>query len=378
MLPTDTDLRSHLNWHGRRILDDHVASVRNSQGEAVKNTRSPRVEPLKPITHEMPLRDWYFESACNSRMATPINRIVGESRTMMELRARITRYARTEATVLVTGETGTGKELIARLLHDLSPRRRAQFVTVNCAALPGPLAESELFGSTRGAYTGAVQRRSGLFSRANGGSLFLDEFGELAPEVQSKLLRALESGTYRPIGASREEHADVRIIAATNRDLETSVQQGTFRADLYYRINVLHIFAPPLRNHRGDIPQIVGVILADLLPARSRVRVTESAMIELLNAPWPGNVRELKNVLHRSLVMSGGGVIEHLEDDSQSRERGGLTGRSQTTTTGGLVGALRRNKGRLVAVAHELDVSVRTVQRRMKESGLRLRDFQGS
>jgi transcriptional regulator with PAS, ATPase and Fis domain len=206
---------------------------------------------------------------------------------MTDLRARITRYAETEETVLISGETGTGKELIARLLHDLSPRRKALFIAVNCAAIPGPLAESELFGSTRGAYTGAVQCRSGLLSRASGGTLLLDEFGELAPEVQSKLLRVLELGAYRPVGANREERADIRIIAATNRDLERSVLQGEFRADLYYRINVLQIVAPPLRKHCGDIPQITGEILGELLPEGSTVRIAESVMAELLNAPGP-------------------------------------------------------------------------------------------
>jgi transcriptional regulator with PAS, ATPase and Fis domain len=357
-------------------LDDRAATVLKCAGAETKNALPSRYESIRPLSHQTLIGDWYFESNRNSRKTAPTIRLLGESRVMMGLRARVTRYAETEETVLISGETGTGKELIARLLHDLSPRRKAPFVAVNCAAIPGPLAESELFGSTRGAYTGAVQCRSGLLSRASGGTLLLDEFGELAPEVQSKLLRTLELGTYRPVGANREEHADVRIVAATNRDLEKSVLQGEFRADLYYRINVLQIVAPPLRKHRGDIPQIAGEILGDLLPEGCKVRVTESVMAELLRAPWPGNVRELKNVLRRSLVMSGGGgVIENLESDPHSRERNLLATRVQCATSGRLIGALTRNKGHLEAVAQELDVSVRTVQRRMKASGLRLRDF---
>jgi transcriptional regulator with PAS, ATPase and Fis domain len=356
-------------------LDDQVAPAhRNAEAEA-RNALPSHYESIRPLSRQTLIGDWYFESNCNLRKTAPINRLVGKSRTMMGLRARITRYAETEETVLISGETGTGKELIARLLHDLSPRRKAPFVAINCAAIPGALAESELFGNTRGAYTGAVQCRRGLFSRANGGTLLLDEFGELAPEVQSKLLRALELGAYRPVGANREERANVRIVAATNRDLGSSVLRGEFRADLFYRINVLQIIAPPLRKHRGDIPQIAGEILGELLPEGSKVRVTESVMAELLHAPWPGNVRELKNVLRRSLVMSGRGVIERLEGDRHSSERSLLAARSQCATVGRLIGALTRNKGRLDAVAHELDVSVRTVQRRMKESGLRLRDF---
>jgi transcriptional regulator with PAS, ATPase and Fis domain len=356
-------------------LDDQSVPVfKNAGGEAKKALPS-RLESIQPLGRRTLIGDWHFEPNCNFQSTAPINRLVGESRAMMSLRARVIRYAETEETVLILGETGTGKELIARLLHDLGPRQKSPFVAVNCAAIPGALAESELFGSTRGAYTGAVQCRSGLLSRANGGTLFLDEFGELAPEVQSKLLRALESGAYRPVGSSREERADTRIIAATNRDLETSVLRGEFRADLYYRINVLQIVAPPLRKHRGDIPQIVGRILGELLSAGSKIRVTESAMAELLHAPWSGNVRELKNVLRRSLVMSSGGVIDRLECDLHSSERNLAAARSQCTPVGRLIDVLTRNRGHIEAVAHELNVSVRTVQRRIKESGLRLRDF---
>jgi transcriptional regulator with PAS, ATPase and Fis domain len=356
-------------------LDDQlVPAFINAEVEA-KKTLPSRFESIQPLGRRTLIGDWHFESNCNFQSTAPINRLVGESRAMMSLRARVIRYAETEETVLIFGETGTGKELIARLLHDLSPRRKSPFVAVNCAAIPGALAESELFGSTRGAYTGAVQCRSGLLSRANGGTLFLDEFGELAAEVQSKLLRALELGAYRPVGSNREERADARIIAATNRDLETSVHRGEFRADLYYRINVLQIVAPPLRKHRGDIPQIAGEILGELLPAGSKIRVTESVMAELLHAPWSGNVRELKNVLRRSLVMSSGGVIDRLECDLHSREQNLAAARSQCALVGRLIDVLTRNKGHLEAVAHELNVSVRTVQRRIKESGLRLRDF---
>jgi len=298
---------------------------------------------------------------------------------MMGLRARVTQYAKTEETVLILGETGTGKELIARLLHDLSLRQKAPFIAVNCAAIPESLTESEFFGSVRGAFTGAVQCRNGLLSRASGGTLFLDEFGELATAVQSKLLRALELGTYRPVGASKEEKADVRIVAATNRDLEMSVQQGKFRADLYYRINVLQIVAPPLREHRGDIPQIVGEIMGELLLEGSKMRVTESVMAELIHGHWPGNVRELKNALRRSLVMSGErGVIEQLEGGAPPCGRNLAAVRNQCEPAGKMIDALVRNKGCLEAVAHELEVSIRTVQRRMKESGLRLKDFRGA
>jgi transcriptional regulator with PAS, ATPase and Fis domain len=377
MSPTNADSRSNRSRYWRRKLDDQTAQPLNNVGEKETNTLTDRFETLQPINCQSTSTDWLFNSNRSFRKTAPIYRIVGGSQMMVDLRTRITRYAETEETVLISGETGTGKELIAKLIHDLSRRCKSPFVAVNCAAIPGQLAESELFGSTRGAYTGAVQCRSGLLSRANGGTLFLDEFGELAPEVQSKLLRALELGVYRPVGANREEHTDARIVAATNRDLETSVLRGEFRADLYYRINVLQIVAPPLRMHPGDIPQIAGEILGELLSEGAKVRVTESAMTELLHAPWPGNVRELKNVLRRSLVMSSEGVIERLEGTPHPCGRNRAAAGSRYEPAGKLIDSLVRNKASLEAVARELDVSVRTVQRRMKESGLRLRDFRG-
>jgi len=357
-------------------LDDHVTRAPITGKANAKAVTPSSFGSDQDLNCQAYIGDWHFESTCKLEVKTLINRLVGNSRSMMGLRARIIRYAETEETVLISGETGTGKELIARLLHDLSPRRRAPFIAVNCATIPSSLAESELFGNTKGAYTGAFHCRTGLFSKASGGTLFLDEFGELAPEVQSKLLRSLELGLYRPVGANREERADVRIVAATNRDLQGSVGRGEFRADLYYRISVLQIQAPPLRMHPSDIPYIAGAILGGLLPEGANVRVTESVMTELLHAPWPGNVRELKNVLRRALVMSGAsGVIEQLDGDAQSCSNSLMSDRPQSQSAVNLISVLTRNKGHIEAVARELNVSVRTIQRRMKESGLRLRDF---
>jgi transcriptional regulator with PAS, ATPase and Fis domain len=356
-------------------MDDHSSPALRGASNGQQRTPLSAEKSLRPFITSDSLRDWHFETNSSSRKIASIDRLVGESRTMTDLRGRITRYARTEATVLISGETGTGKELIARILHDLSRRNTAPFVAINCAAIPGPLAESELFGSTKGAFTGAVECRKGLLSNANGGTLFLDEFGELIPEVQSKLLRVLELGVYRPVGANREERVDVRIIAATNRDLERLVLCGKFRADLYYRINVLQIIAPPLRKHRADIPHITGEILNEFLPKGTKIRITKHVMAELLQAPWPGNVRELRNVLHRSLLMSTENVIKHLECGPQNSDFGFPQTQSQSGDSEPLISALIRNRGRLEAVAHELNVSVRTVQRRMKVSGLQLRDF---
>jgi transcriptional regulator with PAS, ATPase and Fis domain len=356
-------------------LDDRTTLFPNRTEPEVKTTDSSSPEGAVRIKREQSPRDWFFESNCKSQKIAPLNRLVGESTAIAELRARISRYAKTEATVLISGETGTGKELIARILHDLSPRKDSPFVAINCAAIPGPLAESELFGSTKGAFTGAVHCRKGLLSRANNGTLFLDEFGELLPEVQSKLLRVLEFGAFCRVGGNLEERTDVRIVAATNRDLERSVLQGEFRADLFYRINVLPIAAPPLRDRRGDIPHLAGKILGDFLPDGSRLRITESVMTQLLQLPWPGNVRELKNVLHRSLVMSNGKVIDRLECDLANIKRNHANLTKSPDPVQRLINSLTQNKGRIEAVANEFNVSVRTIQRRMKESGLRLSDY---
>ena len=337
---------------------------------------APATQPAERESRGASSRDWVFESVCNSHNSKPIERLVGASSTMVELRSRITRYAKTEAPVLICGESGTGKELIAKIIHDVSSRNCGPFVAINCAAIPSQLAESELFGSAKGAFTGAIRGRAGLLSKANGGTLFLDEFGELAPEVQSKMLRVLDNGTYFPVGANKETCADFRIVTATNRDLERSVLQGEFRADLYHRVNVLQLTAPPLRKHTEDIPQIARAILGEFLPKNSNLKITEKVMSQLLEAPWHGNVRELRNVLRRSLVMSRGETLDRLECDHCLTMPSAPAAQNESPSTDCLRDSLMRNKGHLTAVAHELNVSVRTVQRRMKERGFKLRDFQ--
>jgi transcriptional regulator with GAF, ATPase, and Fis domain len=211
----------------------------------------------------------------------------------------------------VTGETGTGKELVARGLHQASPRAFRPLVAVNCASLTPSLCESELFGSTRGAFTGADRDRAGVVGEARGGTLFLDEIGELPLAVQPKLLRLLESGLYRSVGGGRERPADVRIIAATNRDLQEEVEEGAFRADLYYRINVLHIHLLPLRSRREDIPLLVESFLAREGAAHRSVEPT--ALEELMAWGWPGNARELAHVLARALVQRADGPLGNFE-----------------------------------------------------------------
>lgn len=218
----------------------------------------------------------------------------------------------TDATVLITGESGTGKELLAKALYENSPRRGKPFVTVNCAALPSQLAESELFGHRKGAFTGASSDGVGKMQAANGGTLFLDEIGELSLAVQAKLLRFLETGECQPVGQPMTQRVDVRVIAATNRDLSQAVKEGSFRSDLFYRLYVVPLELPPLRERAGDIPHLMQGLTEDLAAQYSLAspRYSKPTM-KLLNAyDWPGNVRELKNFCERMLILFSGRQIE--------------------------------------------------------------------
>jgi transcriptional regulator with GAF, ATPase, and Fis domain len=224
----------------------------------------------------------------------------------------VRQVAPTAATVLLTGETGTGKELVARAIHDRSPRRDRTLVKVNCGAIPAGLVESELFGHEKGAFTGALQRRIGRFELADRGTIFLDEVGELPPDAQVKLLRVLQEQEFERVGGGRPIRVDVRVIAATNRDLAVEVTEGRFRADLFYRLNVFPIRVPPLRERRGDVPLLVRHILAQLQRklARPLRGVTPESLARLERYPWPGNVRELQNVLERAAVLARGPVVD--------------------------------------------------------------------
>ena len=241
----------------------------------------------------------------------PVGAMTGECEPMRQVFAQIRLVAATEATVLICGETGTGKELAARAIHDFSPRRAKPMIRVNCAAIPASLIESEFFGHERGAFTGATQRRDGRFALADGGTLFLDEIGELPLDLQAKLLRVLQEGEFEPVGSSRTRKVDVRIIAATNRDLRQESEQGRFRSDLFYRLNVFPIRIPALRERGEDV-----VLLAESFLNRygekmgRRFRPLSPAALNLLRGyDWPGNVRELENVLERAAILSRNGEI---------------------------------------------------------------------
>jgi transcriptional regulator with PAS, ATPase and Fis domain len=244
---------------------------------------------------------------------TSMGGVVGASDVLTELYKMIDRVADTSCTVLITGESGTGKELLARAVHGASPRRNRPFVAVNCGAIPEALLESELFGHARGAFTGAVATKLGRIAQAEGGTLFLDEIGELPLSLQVKLLRILQAREYSPVGDTRTLSADVRIVAATNVDLEEAARNGAFREDLYYRLNVIHLAAPPLRDRAEDIPMLAGYFLERARARAGRDRVTKisrQAAELLCSYGWPGNVRELENTIERAVLLSGGEVIE--------------------------------------------------------------------
>ena len=243
-------------------------------------------------------------------------RVIGHSRQWKDVLAHATRVAQTETTVLLTGESGTGKEVVARFIHHGSRRSHGPFVAINCAALPDQLLESELFGHERGAFTGAVSTKPGRIEQANTGVLFLDEVGEMAPAVQAKLLRVLEEREFTRLGSTRLQRVDIRVIAATNRDLHAAMRRGEFREDLYYRLGVFEIALPPLRDRREDIGELADAFLEEIgeIVGRPAAGISRDAREQLTAYGWPGNVRELRNAIERAVILADGGYIrsEHL------------------------------------------------------------------
>lgn len=237
--------------------------------------------------------------------------IVGNAPALLELLRQVEQVGPTESTVLVLGETGTGKELIARAIHDRSPRRNRPLVKVNCGAISAGLVESELFGHVRGAFTGAIANRDGRFKLANGGTIFLDEVGELPLDTQVKLLRVLQEKEFEPLGSSSTLRVDVRVVAATNRDLVELVREGKFRADLFYRLNVVPLRAPALRDRAGDIPLLATFFMQKLAARMGKqiLRISDDALGKLVSYPWPGNIRELQNVIERAVILSPGNTL---------------------------------------------------------------------
>ena len=253
------------------------------------------------------------------RLVANAGEIIGQSEALRRVLQMVDQVGPLDTTVLILGETGTGKELLAQAIHNASPRRSHTLVKVNCATLPGELIESELFGHEKGAFTGATARRTGRFEIANGGTIFLDEVGEMPLELQAKLLRVLQEGEFEPVGSSRTVRVDVRVIAATNRDLEEEVRKGTFRSDLYYRLSIFPITVPPLRERSSDIPILVRHYVKEFSAkfGKEIEAIPQETMTALKNYPWPGNIRELRNVIERAVIVTQGPKL-HLLDSLQS------------------------------------------------------------
>lgn len=273
---------------------------------------------------EGPLADPnYFLTEGEIRRGRDLHPMVGESAAMKAVYRFLSRVAPTESTVLVGGESGTGKELVARAIHRNSPRASQPFVAINCAAIPDGLLESELFGYERGAFTGAVAQKKGRLERAEGGVVFLDEIGELAPALQVKLLRVLQEREFERLGGSRPISVDIRLIAATNRNLASAVKARTFREDLYYRLNVVSLMLPRLCERRDDIP-ILAEYFVVKFAAKCKVeakKISPEAMAELMNYNWPGNVRELENAIERALVLGVSDAIRPEDLPGQVMEK---------------------------------------------------------
>jgi len=252
--------------------------------------------------------------------------IIGESPAIQEVLVKIEQMAPVSATVLIEGESGTGKELVARAIHDLSPRRAKPFIAVNCAAIPDTLLESELFGHEKGAFTGAAERRLGRFELADGGTIFLDEVGEMAAATQVKTLRVLEDRTFFRVGGTQAIKVDVRVIAATNKSLKDEVALGRFRDDLFYRLNVLHIYLPPLRERKTDIPLLVRRFIAEFAKQHDRTfrGITPEALQILVDAEWPGNIRQLRNLIESMVVLAPEGEIRASDIPKDIREHGSI------------------------------------------------------
>mgnify|MGYP001320329652 CR=1 FL=1 len=301
--------------------------------------------------------------------------IVGDSRQVQQLLHVLEHVAGTHATVLIRGETGSGKELVALAVHRSSPRSGQPFVVVDCAALHENLLQSELFGHERGAYTGAVGTKRGLFEAAHHGTLFLDEIAELSPTLQVKLLRVLETGTFRRVGGMTDIHVDVRLVAATNRALERMIEDGDFREDLFYRLSVFPLEVPPLREHPEDVPLLVEHFMRRT--GTPHGQVSAAAMERLVAYGWPGNVRELAHVIERALILCDGGTIELLHLPIQVQRDEVLRARKRENTTQSLhelelrhiLRVLDEHRGHREHAAFALGISERTLYRRLKESG---------
>jgi transcriptional regulator with GAF, ATPase, and Fis domain len=353
--------------HANQLLRQEIEERKRAE-EALRNSYL-EIENLK---NRLQAETDYLKA--EAKVSQALGGIVDESNAMQQVLRSVQQVAPTDSSVLLLGETGTGKELIAQSIHDLSPRKNHVMVKVNCAALPQALVESELFGRERGAYTGALTRQAGRFELADGSTLFLDEIGELPPEVQVKLLRVLQEGHFERLGNPKPFKVDVRLIAATNRDLPAEIRKGRFREDLFYRLNVFPISIPPLRERPEDVPVLVWTFIEEFCSRMGKkiTKVPHKTMDTLQRHPWPGNVRQLRNVIEHSVIISPGETLRTppLEESSQTSERQmtlAETEREHILRT--LENTRWRIKG-LNGAAARLDMKPSTLYSRMEKLGI--------
>ena len=349
----------------RRAVSVSTNLLRDAAGQVVGG-----VETFRDLRHEDALRKAV-------RKDVQLGDLVAISATMRRVLDVLPAIAASSTTVLISGESGTGKELVARALHRLSPRKRKPFIAVNCGALPDQLLESELFGHVAGAFTDAKRDKPGRFALAEGGTLFLDEIGEISPAMQVRLLRVLQERTYEPLGGTRAINADVRIVAASNRDLATEVRAGRFREDLFYRIAVVPVHLPPLRERIEDIPLLAEHLLERLASREDRTvpALSDAARARLLTWHWPGNVRELANALERAWVLGHGAIhVEHLPSPSLAAQADTigrpLADASRSAEAAALMEALRHHAWNRLATAKTLGIHKTTLFRKLRQLGL--------
>lgn len=358
------------------IIDAHGSRIPISVSTAVLRDRQGRIaggaETFRDLTELEELRQ-------ELQARHHLGDLTSRSPIMQNVFGVVPAVAVSPSTVLILGETGTGKELVARTIHSLSPRRDGPFIAVNCGALPDTLLESELFGYKAGAFTGAARDKPGRFALARGGTLFLDEIAEVSPALQVRLLRFLQERTFEPLGATRIESADVRIIAATNQDLAEKVKKGSFRDDLYYRVHVVRIELPPLRRRKEDIPLLAEHFIDrfNRIQHKSVQGITTEALSLLLAHDWPGNIRELENMIERAFILCDKGLIgvSHLPEDLTLRHAAlkrqpGIKSARELMETQAIRKALERNDGNRLAAARELGIHKSTLFRKMKKLGI--------
>jgi two-component system response regulator AtoC len=376
-------------------LQDAIAAVKEGAYDYLEKPVQPqRLVEIVTRAHEA------SEMVSRLAISNPIfdddieSEFVGTSKKMRDVFDLIHRLCKVDTTVLIRGENGTGKELVARAIHYNSPRKSGALVAINCGAIPESLMESELFGHEKGAFTGAHERKIGKFQLANQGTIFLDEVAELKPDMQVKLLRVLQERKFTPVGSSREVKTDARIIAATNRNLEKMIEDGTFREDLFYRLNVMPIFLPPLRDRSDDIGELSQYFIKRFAKnhARGIHAISEEALHILKNYRWPGNIRELENVIERAFIVENSDciTINSLPENVLKRSKEQIEVNMVPKTYNGpmdfeafkeqaekefIVNALKANKGRINKTVAEANIPKNTLLRKIKKYGINVRDY---